>query len=66
MTVEFDTPDWANWMAQDKDGMWYAYETEPRQDGDEWTTDNTGQRIGLSAEPKDWTQELYTLEWEHY
>ena len=66
MTVEFEIPDWANWMAQDKDGMWYAYETEPRQNGYEWTTDDMIQYIGLSAEPKDWKQEIYTLEWEYY
>lgn len=22
-------PDWANWLAQDADGTWYAYKTKP-------------------------------------
>jgi hypothetical protein len=26
-----DAPEWANWLAQDKDGTWYWYEQEPRQ-----------------------------------
>ena len=66
MQVEFDVPNWANWMAQDKDGMWFAYETEPHPEECDWTTYDTSQDIGLSAEPKDWTQELYTFGWEYY
>ena len=66
MTVEFDIPDWATYIAQDEDGMWFAYGIAPHQGEDEWTTDDTSQYIGLSAEPKDWKQEIYTLEWEYY
>jgi hypothetical protein len=25
-----DAPEWANWLAMDRDGMWYWYEVEPK------------------------------------
>ena len=33
-----DAPQWANYLAQDKDGTWYWYENEPDciQDNDVW------------------------------
>lgn len=26
-----DAPEWANWLAQDRDGSWFWYTTKPRQ-----------------------------------
>ena len=68
MTVEFDIPDWATYIAQDEDGMWFAYEIEPHvtDDDDEWWSKYASLYIGLSAEPTNWTEEIYTLEWEYY
>ena len=32
-----DAPEWANYLAQDNDGMWYWYEFKPYTDnGDKW------------------------------
>jgi len=66
MQVEFELPDWATYIGQDDSGMWFAYEVEPYTAGCIWNTDKQFTVIGDSAPPKDWTQELYTLEWEHY
>lgn len=33
-----DAPEWANWLAQDKDGMWNWYESEPKLGGENWYT----------------------------
>lgn len=30
-----DAPDWANWIARDKDGEWRAFENEPVADESE-------------------------------
>lgn len=30
-----DAPEWANWLAQDCDGVWFWYENEPHQ-GPRW------------------------------
>lgn len=27
-----DAPEWANWMARDKDGEWRVFENEPQMD----------------------------------
>lgn len=64
LKVEIVIPDWVNWIAVDKDGSVWGYETEPRaiQFG-QWDT-----LSGLSIEeilyrtkpPKNWKDELYT------
>ena len=64
MKVEIVVPEWANWMAQDKSGEWCFYENKPKH-GKMFWMHATGQ-ADLSHRgipPKDWTQELYKLEW---
>ncbi len=33
-------PEWANWVAKDKDGKWYCYENEPTLAHDVWACGN--------------------------
>lgn len=32
-----DAPEWAEWLAQDADGSWWWYESQPQQGSDEWS-----------------------------
>ncbi|WP_296636031.1 hypothetical protein [Thiobacillus sp. SCN 63-57] len=50
--MTFDkVPAWAAWLAQDADGVWWAYEAEPNKQ------DNIA-RLGQSAPPPDWEATL--------
>jgi hypothetical protein len=31
-----DAPEWAKWLAMDRDGEWYWYEFEPAIANDQW------------------------------
>lgn len=31
-----EAPDWAKYLAQDKDGEWYWFECEPQQESECW------------------------------
>lgn len=48
-------PNWAEYVAQDKDGTWWAYEAEPNQSDNGWYENEVGriQRLGLTAAPDD-------------
>lgn len=35
-----ELPEWANWIAQDADGEWWAFTHEPSIEGDRWYTDD--------------------------
>jgi hypothetical protein len=57
-----DLPEWTNWVAQDEDGMWYAYEKKPtcgraawREDSEDGRTEN----ISRSLPNADWKIALY-------
>ena len=41
-------PAWAQWLAQDEDGTWWAYEAEPNQQHNGWYENEVGriQRLG--------------------
>ena len=49
-----DAPEWAKWLARDKDGKWFWYETKPEPDslidGDMWCTLERG-RHEIASEP---------------
>lgn len=49
-------PDWAEWIAQDADGTWWAYEAEPNQQHNGWYENEAGriQRLGRGAANPDW------------
>ena len=32
-----DAPEWAEWLAMDKDGSWYWYSLKPIADSDDWS-----------------------------
>lgn len=41
-----DAPEWANWLAMDKDGAWYWYEEMPNERaGYEWRPQSRFERI---------------------
>lgn len=65
MLVEIDVPEWAKYMAQDACGDWWFYERRPTHDIDTWGCDRpymySLQLAYTSAEPKDFTQELYEV-----
>ena len=66
MEIELDIPDEASWLAQDKDGAWYAYEYEPYRELNLWKSDDQYWHVGSSASPTNWEDELYELVWEWY
>ena len=65
MILAFDVsktklPDWVRWVAQDQDGIWWAYEVEPLQFHKGWHENEVGQnkRLGQGIEPKDFKKML--------
>lgn len=45
-----DTPKWANWLAKDRDGFWWWYETEPiPSTGYEWVASVRGTKVERSS-----------------
>lgn len=44
-----NAPDWAQWVAQDKDGLWYWLSGKPEPLKDQWSVD-TSDRIGVSVQ----------------
>lgn len=45
-----DTPDWANWLAKDRDGFWWWYEYEPFQfAGKEWVSGTVGGKVDRAS-----------------
>ena len=53
-------PDWAEWIAQDEDGTWWAYEAHPNQQHHGWYENEVGriQRLGQTDQPQDWQRTL--------
>ena len=53
-------PDWAEWIAQDEDGTWWAYEAHPNQQHHGWYENEVGriQHLGQTAPPPDWQATL--------
>ena len=48
-------PGWAEFVAQDRDGTWWAYEAEPNQNDNGWYENEVGriQCLGITAAPDD-------------
>jgi hypothetical protein len=55
-----DLPDWVEWLAQDADGTWWAYEAEPNQQDRGWYENEVGRilRVAKTAPPEDWQMML--------
>jgi len=55
-----DVPGWAEWLAQDADGSWWAYEACPNQHDSGWYENELGrrQRIETTKRNQDWPESL--------
>ena len=53
-------PDWAEWLAQDADGGWWAYEAEPNRHDTGWYENEVGRyrRVGQGDPNPDWRHSL--------
>jgi len=51
-----ELPNWARWVAQDQDGIWWAYEVEPLQFHKGWYENEVGKNkhLGKNIMPKDY------------
>jgi hypothetical protein len=60
---EFDYPSWANWLAQDQDGTWWAYEVEPLQFHKGWYENEVGRYHKLKEEKPalNWREQLFRV-----
>lgn len=56
-------PAWAEWLAQDGDGTWWAYEAEPNQQPNGWYENEVGriERLVLGPPPADWRECLIRM-----
>ena len=56
-------PSWADWLAQDEDGTWWAYEAEPNQQHNGWYENEVGriQRLARGEPPVDWRERLIRI-----
>lgn len=56
-------PDWAEWLAQDADGAWWAYEASPNQQTTGWYENEVGRimKVGHGAPNPDWERSLKWL-----
>ncbi|MDH5360338.1 MAG: hypothetical protein OEX03_07225 [Gammaproteobacteria bacterium] len=56
-------PEWANWIAQDKDGKWWLYQAGPLQHHCGWYENEIGiyQFLGPGKVRDNWQQQLYRL-----
>ena len=62
-TQFYNLPDWAEWIAQDANGAWWAYEAEPNQQDTGWYENEVGRIVALdkTAPPVDWVATLKKL-----
>lgn len=61
---KINLPAWANWIAQDQDGCWWAYEVEPLQHDTGWYENEVGKikRLHKGHLDKPWQSTLIRLE----
>lgn len=64
LSSQFNIPDWAEWVAQDRDGSWWAYQAEPNQQHSGWYENEVGKsvKLGLTAQPEDWREMLFSVD----
>lgn len=66
MKSEFEPtlPKWVSWIAQDGDGVWWAYEVEPNEAAHGWYENEVGRslRLSVSAPNPDWRNSLHKIE----
>lgn len=44
------TPEWVNWLAQDRNGAWWGFEHEPNEGAYSWYENEVGRYIKLFQE----------------
>ena len=60
--------DWANWLGQDEDGLWWEYSRKPHKYISKyqamWMVPDPAKinELARTKPPADWTQELYQIE----
>ena len=59
-TDKQELPDWVQYIAQDADGQWWAYQTEPNLSHISWYENEVGQILKLEkdAPNPDWQTSL--------
>lgn len=57
-------PDWAEWLAQDADGTWWAYEASPNRHGSGWYENELGRctRLYQDKPNPDWVHSLRRID----
>jgi len=57
------SPQWGRWIAQDEDGIWWAYEHEPNQSHNGWYENEVGryQRLQQGEKNPNWQQALIKI-----
>lgn len=53
-----NAPKWANWLAQDHDGQWYWFETEPELNNGTWMPNMPRHEFAEITEEKDFMHSL--------
>ncbi|MGV6859753.1 MAG: hypothetical protein ACWA5X_12385 [bacterium] len=56
-------PPWANWLAMDADGRWWAYEHEPNLAEKSWYENEVGRSIPVMGQPCEipWQESLHAV-----
>lgn len=58
-------PEWARWLAQDEDGLWYVFEDKPIFDGECWIVAGFDhldvKKVCAGIPPKDASTQLYRI-----
>jgi len=60
---DLETPNWANWLAQDQDGTWWAYEVEPLKFHKGWYENEVGRykKIRVDSPAINWKEQLFKI-----
>lgn len=64
IVIPSDLPRWCHWLAQDRDGSWWAFEHEPNLAFDSWYENEVGrsEKVALTSRVADWQQSLIRIE----
>lgn len=64
LPFNIDLPIWANWLAQDEDGAWWAYSVEPLEFSRGWYENEVGLKLKIAQDTKnpDWKNSLTKIE----
>ena len=57
-------PVWVRWIAQDADGVWWAYQNEPNMSESGWYENEVGQSMRVQAGVPNpfWRAAIYSIE----